>query len=161
MNRFLFIAAMLMAAPATAVAQGMTITRPVDPAKPRDGFGMKHEVELRVTGSTITSKTYPRVTMVTPGTPADSAGLQPGDVILSADGRDLVAEVVSLQPPAGTVMVLRVQRGDSVRTVRLTSIRLYTPPDSLNEGRIGQPRPPGAFRNSAYHRRLVSLPQRR
>ncbi len=60
---------------------------------------------------------------VTPGGPADEAGVRPGDVILSIDGRpvsmsdELIVAIRARQP--GDAVTLRVRSGDEERDVRV------------------------------------------
>ncbi len=72
---------------------------------------------------------------VTAGSPAEKAGLQPEDVILSADGRviednsDLSRYIASKAP--GTTVKLEILRGKDKKTV---SVTLGTFPDETAEG---------------------------
>jgi hypothetical protein len=52
-------------------------------------------------------------------------------VLLSANGQDLIEWPYRWNAPPGTVATVRVQHGDAIREVRLTSVHWYTPPDSL------------------------------
>jgi putative serine protease PepD len=60
---------------------------------------------------------------VTPGGPADQAGIRPGDVILAIDGRpvsqsdELIVAIRARQP--GEAVTLRVRSGDQERDVRV------------------------------------------
>ncbi len=117
-----------LALPLSAHAQSHTVWRPVDPTKPRDGFGWIYETRHEVTGGVTVSTSYPTIVALTDSMPAKAAGLEVGDEILSADGKDLVRNPIPLNPPAGTRMVLRVKHKDQIREVTLVSVRLYTPP---------------------------------
>lgn len=108
----------------------------VDPKMPRDGFGFLLEASFAMTvsaeGARVTRATaYPKITHIIAGTPAEAANLVPGDVLLSANGQDLIAQPYRWNAPPGTVVTLRVQHGDAIQEVRLTSVHWYTPPDSL------------------------------
>jgi putative serine protease PepD len=60
---------------------------------------------------------------VTPNGPADAAGIEPGDVILSIDGRPVsVADelIVAIRAKApGDAVTLQVRSGDEEREVRV------------------------------------------
>ncbi|MCO5198957.1 MAG: S41 family peptidase [Anaerolineae bacterium] len=93
-----------------------------------------------------------RVVIVTPyeGSPAEMAGLRPGDVLVSADGTDLtgldIAEVGALvRGPAGTVVVLEIDRDGEIFTVDVTrdiidvpSVRTELLDDGIGYVRINQ-----------------------
>ena len=76
------------------------------------------------------------VSSVLPGTPAAASGLEPGDVILQADGTEIVA-IEDLQKHTldhlGEPIVLTIQRGDQILSVTVVP-RTSHPPD---EGPIG------------------------
>lgn len=63
------------------------------------------------------------VTEVVPGSPADQAGIQKGDVILSFNGEELKDEApllgMVMSCPAGHDVVLEVSRGRDVKDVQL------------------------------------------
>jgi serine protease Do len=74
------------------------------------------------------------ISQVTPGSPADKAGLQPEDVVLSADGRKIenngdLSRYIASKPPNSTVK-LEVQHGKERKTVNVT---LGTFPDEPSE----------------------------
>ncbi|MCO5204908.1 MAG: S41 family peptidase [Anaerolineae bacterium] len=93
-----------------------------------------------------------RVVIVTPyeGSPAEMAGLRPGDVLVSADGTDLtgldIAEVGALvRGPAGTVVILEIDRDGEIFTVDVTrdiidvpSVRTELLDDGIGYVRINQ-----------------------
>lgn len=62
-----------------------------------------------------------RVVVVERGSPAEQAGLQPGDLLLSVDGRDVVsaADYATAFRQATGPLTLRVLRGSNPLTVRL------------------------------------------
>jgi carboxyl-terminal processing protease len=73
------------------------------------------------------------VTEVAPGGPAERAGVQPGDVILAADGKDLAhADTPALQAAlagsAGSMVQLTVDHGQGPRVVTITRGTFYFPP---------------------------------
>jgi S1-C subfamily serine protease len=61
---------------------------------------------------------------IAPGSPAEEAGLQAGDVIVAVNGEQLSSEAdlaIALLPYApGDTITLRVLRGNSVREIELT-----------------------------------------
>ncbi|MBU2609092.1 MAG: PDZ domain-containing protein [Chloroflexi bacterium] len=63
------------------------------------------------------------ITEVVPGSPADGAGIQVGDVILSFNGASLETETpllgMMMSCPAGNRIALEVWRENTVRSVRL------------------------------------------
>lgn len=128
----------LLGASVPLSAQGMVIDR-TDPTKPRDGLGIALELPISFStgpsGSQGKPADYPRITAVLPNSPADSAGLRAGDVIIALDSVDVVKHRVNFRPPAGTVVLVRYRRGDATREVAVRSIRTYTPPDSLRRPR--------------------------
>lgn len=76
------------------------------------------------------------VNFVIPGSPADSAGLQPGDRIVSVDHSPVTTmnEMKAVLPEAGTPVSLGVERGGEVIVRTLT---LGTNPDDSSQGYIG------------------------
>jgi S1-C subfamily serine protease len=108
----------------------------VDPKISRDGFGFLLESSFEGTIGAdgkrgFRATAYPIVTHIIKGTPAEAAKLAPGDVLLSVNGHDLIAQPFRWGAPPGTVVTVRVKKGDAIREVRLTSVHWYTAPDSL------------------------------
>ncbi|HEX9936283.1 MAG TPA: PDZ domain-containing protein [Longimicrobium sp.] len=62
----------------------------------------------------------PVVRSVDRGSPVESAGLRPGDVIVAVDGVDARVPYLFTQPRPGRVITFRVSRGGSERDVRVT-----------------------------------------
>jgi len=88
-----------------------------DPNRPVVGFQLgPRESE---TGATITS--------VLPGSPAEKAGIRPGDVLLQVDGRDVpgpAAVVEQLQQKkVGDAVALKLQRGDEILEISANLVR--------------------------------------
>lgn len=78
---------------------------------------------LLIAGYYMTVHVPPTVTRVNPGSPAQAAGLLPGDVIVSVEGQktDTADEVIRLvQPNAGKPLRLSVRRVDRVLEVEVT-----------------------------------------
>ncbi|MFD4762517.1 S41 family peptidase [Streptomyces sp. NPDC058439] len=88
------------------------------------------------------------VARVQPGSPADRAGIEPGDLLRTVDGHRVderpVAEVVALlrgdrtEASAGSTVVLGVQRGAALRTETLRRATLST--EAVTVRRIGPDR---------------------
>ena len=135
----LLLAGAGIATPTTVKAQikdPSLLPKGVDPRMPRDGFGFLLETSFESSTSAdgvmvVRATAYPRITHIIAGTPAEAAKLVPGDVLLSANGQDLIAQPYRWNAAPGTVATLRVQHGAAIREVRLTSVHWYTPPDSL------------------------------
>ncbi|MBV9896326.1 MAG: PDZ domain-containing protein [Chloroflexi bacterium] len=73
------------------------------------------------------------ITDVAPAGPAASAGLQPGDVIVSADGKDLTSSdtptlAAALAGAEGTSVTLTFDRGNGPQSVTVTRGQYYFPP---------------------------------
>jgi carboxyl-terminal processing protease len=84
------------------------------------------------------------ITDVAPGGPAANAGLQSGDVIVNADGKDLSSSdtpglAAVLAGPDGSTINLTIDRGNGLQTVAITRGPYYFPPlvSSLLPGGVG------------------------
>jgi len=120
---------------------------PEDEAAAREGFSG----ELQGIGAEVTM-VDDFVTIVSPleGSPAEAAGLQPGDILLAADGISLVgvdisAAVSYIRGPAGTTVTFLVQRDgeqfsvDIVRDlIRIPSVRGEMLPEGLAYVRLNR-----------------------
>ncbi|MFD0342018.1 S41 family peptidase [Streptomyces sp. NPDC127117] len=92
------------------------------------------------------------VARVQPGSPADRAGIEPGDLLRTIDGHRVdkrpVAEVVALlrgdrtEAAEGSTVVLGIGRGEARRTETLRRARLST--EAVTVRRIGPERPDSA-----------------
>ncbi|HEX2194401.1 MAG TPA: trypsin-like peptidase domain-containing protein [Candidatus Limnocylindria bacterium] len=126
-------------------AQGIGFAIPIDVAKPlmqqalsgqeleRPWIGvyftpitkqLAEEESLPVEQGVLIDSANPEVPAVFPGSPAEQAGLQPGDVIVAVDGspvtaEDDLAEHVLKHAP-GDAITLRVLRGSEERDVQVT-----------------------------------------
>jgi carboxyl-terminal processing protease len=91
--------------------------------------------EVEDIGARMTLRDHrPTVVHSVPGSPAQAAGLRPGDVVLAVDGRPAtgmaLAEVERLlRGPGGTKLRLHVLRGGNARPLELCVVR----------GRVGSP----------------------
>lgn len=65
---------------------------------------------------------YPVVESIDPGSPAERAGLQPGDVIISINSQDLKKNPIPMQSllVPGQKIVFRFKRNDETRSLRVT-----------------------------------------
>lgn len=78
---------------------------------------------LLIAGYYMTVHVPPTVTRVSPGSPAEMAGLEPGDVILSVEGQrtETAEEVIRIvQPNAGNPLKMAVRREDQSLEVVVT-----------------------------------------
>ncbi|MFQ5889273.1 MAG: RIP metalloprotease RseP [Gemmatimonadota bacterium] len=104
----------------------------------------------------------PIVGQVVPGSPAEAAGLLPGDRILSVEGvavRDFSEVTMSIEPRAGEELTLTVARGGRTLEllVRPDSAMIYSEVlgDSVVIGQIGVARDPSSFRLLGWGQALV------
>ncbi|HLI29109.1 MAG TPA: S41 family peptidase [Chloroflexota bacterium] len=84
----------------------------------------------------------PTIIEVFPSSPAEQAGLQPGDTIVAVDGRSVdglrLDEVVDqVRGPAGTTVTLDVQRASSGRVDQLTLVRAEVTVPFVRAQRVG------------------------
>ena len=107
-----------------------------DEANTYVGIGVTYSVE---------DATKYQITGVTPGGPADLAGILPGDVLISADGiqvstlqtTDELAAIVKGE--AGTTVTIVIKRGEEELTFQITrdTVRTYSVTASMLENNVG------------------------
>jgi carboxyl-terminal processing protease len=98
-------------------------------------------------GISVTSRdSLPRVIEVYDGTPAEQAGLQPGDILVSIDGQPVAGMALDqmtglVRGPAGSSVQIVVRRGDDPEeipyTVQRAEIHLQFVKDKLVQDDIG------------------------
>src|SRR5687767_13508385 len=90
------------ALPATAVAQGTPApsARSTPLARPTGWLGIHYSAEAKIDetgeGLHISYNSYPVIEAIEPGSPAERAGLQVGDTLLSFNGHDFVQRGVPM-----------------------------------------------------------------
>jgi S1-C subfamily serine protease len=122
----LLLAAAALTAPVAARAQPAAPGAPV--ATERGCRGDEIRVSAAMKGPVGWPTAYPVVTRVQPGSPAERAGLQVGDTIVTQGGVDLLAG----RPPAqrfavGDTIRMTVRRDGRTRAVALVLGRLSPP----------------------------------
>jgi len=103
-----------------------------DPAaQPRGYTGFSIRFSAMMTPGRAATPTPLVIGSVAPGSPAQKAGLAPGDVILEVDGRD-ARENGALRVRPGVRYTYRIRRGDQEREVVLVAV---TRPADLDRAR--------------------------
>lgn len=89
-------------------------------------FTLRHPLD----GEPVEFPSYPVISGVQPGSPAERAGMRAGDVILMQDGRDLVGQTPSPRVPApGDTVRFLVRREGAERTLTVVMGRWDPPQD--------------------------------
>ena len=109
--------------PAMSIAQ----TGPVPPQSPSSvemptgwfGVRISDQAMLNESGAAFFDR-YPIVTNVEPGSPADRAGVHPGDVLLTFNSHDMRGGALQMSEwlKPGAPFHLRLRRNDAIRSVR-------------------------------------------
>ena len=100
-----------------------------------DGVGI--EIHTTQNGEVVISS-------VMPGQPAETAGLQAGDVIIGVDGEDMKGKLLSdvaarIHGEKGTAVTIRVQRGDEEKefTMERATVEVESVSSHMMENKIG------------------------
>jgi serine protease Do len=114
---------------------------------PRRGGGERSDPGGNGPGRASDGRPGATVARVLPDSPAQDAGVRPGDRILAIDGRDVADEgemlVLRSTLSAGDPMIYRIRRGDDLREIEITPV----PAGSIGGGFQNYPGPatgPGA-----------------
>jgi serine protease Do len=92
---------------------------PIEPPTGWFGVRISDQALLNESGDAFFDK-YPVVSSVEPGSPADKAGVRPGDVLLTFNSHDMRGGSLQLSNwlRAGAPFVLKIRRNDAIRVVR-------------------------------------------
>lgn len=125
MRRGQVAAAMIasFALPAMSMAQAVPTSTPSPTSveMPSGWFGVRisDQAILNESGAAFFDR-YPIVTNVEPGSPADKAGVHPGDVLITFNSHDMRGGALQMSDwlKPGAPFQLRLRRNDALRTVR-------------------------------------------
>jgi len=78
-----------------------------------------------------------------PGSPAEGAGLQPNDLVVAVDGKDMTGKdgdtvLSNVLGPAGTTVVLTIQRGDPPEVFDVSIVRTKIVVPSINASMLDE-----------------------
>ncbi|HEV7589630.1 MAG TPA: PDZ domain-containing protein, partial [Longimicrobium sp.] len=90
-------------------------------------------------GPPVEFPSYPEVESVQPGSPAERAGMRPRDVVVSQDGRDLVANPPTQPALAGDTVVFVVRRNDAEVPLTVVLGRWDPPQEAPGVTRVCRP----------------------
>ena len=108
------------AAPARGAASGNAITVQGKGGALRDAVGFSYSAPVTMgPDGVVRAAEYPVITEVLADSPAQGAGLAPGDVILAVNGRDGKSAALFARREPGTRYTVRVRSGDVERDVEL------------------------------------------
>ncbi|HEX8696332.1 MAG TPA: PDZ domain-containing protein [Longimicrobium sp.] len=92
-----------------------------------------------VNGQPIVFPDYPLIVDVQPGSPAERAGIRPGDMIVVQDGRDLIGNPPTQPPLAGDTVRYLVRRNDTEIPITVVLGRWDPPEEAPGVTRICRP----------------------
>jgi len=90
-------------------------------------------------GTFIVFPGYPKIETVRPGSPAERAGMRPGDIVILQNGRDVVGNPPERPPLAGDTVVFTVRRGGVEMPITVVLGRWDPPEEAPGVTRVCRP----------------------
>jgi S1-C subfamily serine protease len=96
----------------------------------------------RASGGNVTFPSYGEIESVQPGSPAERGGMRPRDVVLAANGHDLIADPPAQPALAGDTVVFLVRRDDKEIPLTVVLGRWDPPQEAPGVTRVCRPLAP-------------------